>query len=1188
MSNYFYREFVPINRPTTIRVRPIFPADQMPDEHAVFDTVASILQREALQIARSYEHNGRMTRNLLLATASGYLQMTNINNNAHAHLEDVMIRDLDIFILQDLFDRAHAESNPDLTVYTVQWEFWVNPNSVRIGAARKGKTENGTCTISNQLYEYDQVRAGCAAVCCALFRIRKEPQYASLSSNLMRKSSHRKIYNIAMEIQTDLNWPTEVHPQQFEQFVQHYSEYRVVLLQPHLKESQQLVGINYTPSTFDPSSHHNVCKSTLFIWLDYQQNHYYRVTNVTKFIQQQRNTKWVKFCQICCVIYYNTASCHCKHPDNETRPARKPLLAENCQGCGQYVSNKYQHKCFHSQCRTCAQYIKKGIDLFSHRCVVQDTRNKPPILKYSDDNWKDSGNNRSKCLWVYDIEACLVLQEEERGKQLDNIYNTDQDGYFQTDEEGTLQFYTQDRFHQVPNLIVYKNVFHGQVKITRDINIFIRDMLELENDGHNIVLAHNASGYDSRQIFDAILRYKDRNNIQLTAKGGKILRMQIDNTIFQDSMLHVVGSLKSLANDYLKNHPDGLQLSKGYFPHLFNKAENYSYSGSIPDKKYFDIAFTVGDQKAYDEFHTWYDSQQNIEWNFNHELEKYCINDVECLAEIVKMHHSLCMQVLNNYDQDIAFSPWQSTTAAGYVHSLFLRLQAKRLNITKETSVEEIQSLAETNWAVLTLAEYTFARKALRGGRTEIRKFYYKGPIKDLDIQSEYPFCQLTKTMQLCDEEIPVLYPVGYPTIEIFDTNYYPCWRPFHLNTLCECSLYDKQHNQNKKNRIQYMNPETQHPHDYISTFFGIIMVDVYPPNNLYHPVLPHFDPVQKKCTFSLEPLIGQTFCSVELQLAIKKGYTVTKIYRADRYKSAPSNWIGLLGELYKLKMYNSQKAPDQETQDRFKETYKTKFNIDIDFNDWDKRPAAKKTGKILINSGWGKHAETSNHEKILVLSHNDQTQGKQFYEDLYNKEKQLAQYIPAETETIFKYNERQTSSNAQKHLHTTYLPCAVFVPMYGRLMLYNHLDKLGERVLMCDTDSIKYIDIPNLYQIKEGDCLGDWEDEGPSEEFVALCPKSYGQKPTGGIPWFKCKGVNLRRAHEKIFNFEQAKQLLLHGKKITVPQMSFDYSFTKGIRTRHYDKLIKFDPSILKGKYNPTNHQLYPFGHYMTSTFCM
>lgn len=979
-----------------------------------------------------------------------------------------------------------------------------------------------------------------------------------------------------------LGWTTEITPTRFKDFVKEYPQFRVAILRPALREAIVYEGASYI-NHFRREQTQDTCKDTLYVYLDFETNHYYRVTYAERFLQTIARNKWLRFCHGCCVRYNQSTSCLCVVEGEYQRRHvvyRPSKSAKNCPHCDQYCANIYQHKCQHSQCRTCAQFIKQGIDLFSHRCVVQNNTKVPNIIKYSDDGWVDEGIARSRCLWVYDIEACLVLQEEERGKALDHIYTTDNEGYFETDAEDTLKFFTADRHHQVTNLIVYKNVFMGQVKKTRDINVFIRDMIQVENDGYNIVLAHNASGYDSRHIFDALTRFVDKGEVKPITKGGKIMRIQVNNTIFQDSMLHVVGSLKSLANDYLKNHPDGLQLTKGYFPHLFNRAENFSYEGAIPDKSYFDIAFTVNNQTEYDEFHEWYDSQQSSLWNFQTELEKYCINDVECLSEIVKMHHSICMKVVGDYDQDIAFSPWQSTTAAGYVHSLFLRLQAKRLAITKETPVEEIEQLAQDNWAVLTSQEYHFARKALRGGRTEIRKFYYNGPIKDLDIQSEYPFCQLTKTMELCDEEIPVLYPTGFPTIEIFDPAYYPCFIPTHQDSLCACYLNDKQQLQNKKNRIIFKDPDAQSPHDYIASFFGIIMVDVTPPNNLYHPVLPHFDAVQKKCTFSLEPLVAQTFCSVELQLAIKKGYTVTKIYRADRYKASPSNWTGLLGELYKLKMYNSQKAPDLETQERYKQTYKDKFNIDISFDDWDKRPAAKKTGKILINSGWGKHAESASHEKMILLEHDDRAQGECFYNDLHSKQKSLKQFIVTEQETIFRYNEQETKGNIQHHLHTTYIPCAVFVPMYGRLMLYNHLDKLGERVLMCDTDSIKYIDIPGEYQIKEGDCLGDWEDEGPSDEFVALCPKSYGQRPRNSIPWFKCKGVNLRRAHEKIFNFEQAKNVLLHNKRIPVPQMSFDYSFTQGIRTRHYDKLIKFDPSILKGIYNPRNHQLYPFGY--------
>lgn len=204
MSRFYQREYIPEDRPTTIRVTPILPANQQANEYAVFETVAEILQTEARRIARGLVQDQIVTRNNLFANASGWLQMTNIENNAHAHTEDVRIADLDVFALLDLFDRVHSESNPDLTVYSVRWEFWVNPQSVLLGGARLASSKDGTCIIANKIYEFNQVRAGCAAVCCAIFLIKTLPEHRALNNHLKRSTSYRKIYDIALQLQTDL------------------------------------------------------------------------------------------------------------------------------------------------------------------------------------------------------------------------------------------------------------------------------------------------------------------------------------------------------------------------------------------------------------------------------------------------------------------------------------------------------------------------------------------------------------------------------------------------------------------------------------------------------------------------------------------------------------------------------------------------------------------------------------------------------------------------------------------------------------------------------------------------------------------------------------------------------------------------------------------------------------------------
>ena len=59
--------------------------------------------------------------------------------------------------------------------------------------------------------------------------------------------------------------------------------------------------------------------------------------------------------------------------------------------------------------------------------------------------------------------------------------------------------------------------------------------------------------------------------------------------------------------------------------------------------------------------------------------------------------------------------------------------------------------------------------------------------------------------------------------------------------------------------------------------------MDISPPKNLLIPLLP--DNSQNKLLFSLEDMVEKTFTSVELKLALSKGYKITKIYSARQYR---------------------------------------------------------------------------------------------------------------------------------------------------------------------------------------------------------------------------------------------------------------------------------------------------------------
>jgi hypothetical protein len=124
----------------------------------------------------------------------------------------------------------------------------------------------------------------------------------------------------------------------------------------------------------------------------------------------------------------------------------------------------------------------------------------------------------------------------------------------------------------------------------------------------------------------------------------------------------------------------------------------------------------------------------------------------------------------------------------------------------------------------------------------------------------------------------------------------------------------------------------------------------------------------------------------------------------------------------------------------------------------------------------------------------------------------------------------------------------AAFVTSQARLKLYSELEKLGERVLYFDTDSIFYVSRPNEYEPKTGDQLGDLTNEIDSSigthiiEFISAGPKNYCFKTNLNITKTTIKGFTLNKiANEKI-NFDEMKRIVTCERtcKIQIPQQKF------------------------------------------------
>ena len=95
------------------------------------------------------------------------------------------------------------------------------------------------------------------------------------------------------------------------------------------------------------------------------------------------------------------------------------------------------------------------------------------------------------------------------------------------------------------------------MKVWRGDNC-IRDMLaylKSYNLGRNIVIAHNAAGYDTRLVYQAAAKCGIRDcKMTPILQGSKFIELSIGKLIFRDSMLHLKGSLADLGRISVLQH----------------------------------------------------------------------------------------------------------------------------------------------------------------------------------------------------------------------------------------------------------------------------------------------------------------------------------------------------------------------------------------------------------------------------------------------------------------------------------------------------------------------------------------------------------------------------------------------------------------------------------------------------------
>jgi hypothetical protein len=161
---------------------------------------------------------------------------------------------------------------------------------------------------------------------------------------------------------------------------------------------------------------------------------------------------------------------------------------------------------------------------------------------------------------------------------------------------------------------------------------------------------------------------------------------------------------------------------------------------------------------------------------------------------------------------------------------------------------------------------------------------------------------------------------------------------------------------------------------DDISTYFGLIKWTVLPPRGLFHPVLPYR--TQGKLMFSLckacadtcnqapcthserERAIQGTWCSVELEKALEKGYRILQMHEVWHFpETSGALFKDYVDTFLKIKQESSgypNNCTTEEQKQQYVDEYLAVEGIQLDREKIEHNPGMRALSKLMLNSFWG------------------------------------------------------------------------------------------------------------------------------------------------------------------------------------------------------------------------------------------
>lgn len=719
------------------------------------------------------------------------------------------------------------------------------------------------------------------------------------------------------------------------------------------------------------------------------------------------------------------------------------------------------------------------------------------------------------------------LQKPQDNNREDPRPEKEGEHYYAFDLESMILEQGENKLHTV-NLCVVKKCFTGEEFIFNSLQDFERWLMTLEKPSS--FFAHNMKGYDGRMIFDYLMDQCTPPQ-SIVWNGAKIMTMSYGKITFRDTLLHLPASLAQLPKMMGLNEND---YKKGFFPHGFNRPEFQQYVGPMPPMEYFEPEMMSQKKKL--EFMQWYDEEKQRVGNFydfRRELIDYCVSDTRILAATIEAY---MRQQMSRFP----LNPLSCITIASYAMKMYMTY-----------------FLPDNALYRLSIKEDKRIRESMHGGRTDTRRMLREWSDEEVaagyygryqDVQSLYP------TVQFYDP-----LPVGRPQ--------YKTWGPEDVVT--DGELLD---------------------------MFGFVCCDIECTQFLFHPIIVDMHE-NGRLVADLWPKKKIVIPTPELHLALKNGYKVTRVYYAYLFDYSTELFKDYFRTFLKDKLEASGLPKWIQTDEdwkEFQEYHERELGIDLDRSQMVSNASRKTGAKLLCNSLWGKFGERlhSTNWKACTLGHDD--------DEMMSLEKR---WVDGEIDITYRKFNRMCTHIAmvyslnviksendyyhKQHLGKINIALASMVTSHARCRLWSELNKLGDRVLYHDTDSIIYERDPNGYNIPEGRYLGEWECETgglPIVKFVSTGPKCYTyviKDEQGRLKESsKVKGITLNAYNQTKINFDVMKQLV-QGDLESVATKCLLFKYDRVHNTMITKTILKqFKQVYEKGEIDPNTWKVYPFGY--------